>query len=338
MAEKLQELRLESIIEAAMGLPGVKVSREIFLTECFANTAIDLHVLLDEGPVAAGCTAQTLDTMAQELIARRTNTSSAASFLAGLPGGLLMGMAIPADMLQFYGFSLRMAQELAYLYGMGPIWTEDAAQRDTAIGRLILLCGAMFAVPGADSAVRLMTAHVRCEEETDPAFWMAAVRPVGRGVSVQAAKTSAISGIAKTLPLLGGVASGAATFTSMRAMGRNLAAVLEDVRFDYTTEDIRADMESLTALTESAGETVWEETRTQTSAGAPDLEASLKHLGASVSGLFARVQQKAADAVQKPQKEEDVFAKLEKLAKLRDMGAISPEEFEEKKAELLSRI
>ncbi|NLK23072.1 MAG: SHOCT domain-containing protein, partial [Clostridiales bacterium] len=35
---------------------------------------------------------------------------------------------------------------------------------------------------------------------------------------------------------------------------------------------------------------------------------------------------------------EDIFVKIEKLSKLKDMGAINEDEFNEKKKELLARI
>ena len=35
----------------------------------------------------------------------------------GLPGGVAMGVTIPADLAQFFGMSLRLAQELSYLFG-----------------------------------------------------------------------------------------------------------------------------------------------------------------------------------------------------------------------------
>lgn len=48
--------------------------------------------------------------MAKRIINERTIVSTGASFVAGLPGGLAMAATIPADMLQFYGIALRMAQ------------------------------------------------------------------------------------------------------------------------------------------------------------------------------------------------------------------------------------
>ena len=47
---------------------------------------------------------------------RRT---TALSFAAGIPGGLAMAATIPADVAQFFGMALRLAQELAYLRHIG---------------------------------------------------------------------------------------------------------------------------------------------------------------------------------------------------------------------------
>ena len=73
---------------------------------------------------SAGCTREDLARIANKLILVRTSTSSAASFAMGIPGGLAMGLTVPADTLQFFGMSLRLAQELAYLYG-----AQDSVER-----------------------------------------------------------------------------------------------------------------------------------------------------------------------------------------------------------------
>ena len=55
-----------------------------------------------------------------------------------------------------------------------------------------------------------------------------------------------------------------------------------------------------------------------------------------IGSVFAKGEQRKEDAAAAP--EEDVFAKIEKLAKLQEMGAITQEEFEAKKTELLAKI
>lgn len=106
---------LEVIVNNAIQIPGVKVDRQKFLAETFAKEKFDMQRIIDLGPIEAGCARETLAHMADKLIFMRTGASSAASFAMGLPGGLAMGATIPADTLQFFGMSLRLAQELAYL-------------------------------------------------------------------------------------------------------------------------------------------------------------------------------------------------------------------------------
>ena len=53
----------------------------------------------------------------------------------------------------------------------------------------------------------------------------------------------------------------------------------------------------------------------------------------SISGFFNK--KKAASA---PTANDDVFDKIKKLSELKDMGAITQEEFDAKKAELLAKL
>ena len=67
---------------------------------------------------------------------------------------------------------------------------------------------------------------------------------------------------------------------------------------------------------------------------------SVKNLGNGLSGIFAKGKQSKREAPAETAAEtgEDLFAKIEKLAKLRDLGAITQEEYDAQKNELLSRI
>lgn len=96
------EVALEAIINNAVQIPGVKVDRQKFLGECFAKEDVDTQQIIDLGPIGAGCTREDLARIANKLILVRTSTSSAASFAMGIPGGLAMGLTVPADTLQFF--------------------------------------------------------------------------------------------------------------------------------------------------------------------------------------------------------------------------------------------
>lgn len=117
-------LVLENIITSAVQIPGVKVDRKAFLSEIFSHEDVDMKEIFDLGPVQANVTQKKLDSLANNLIWVRTSQSSLASFAMGIPGGLAMAATVPADVLQFFGMSLRLAQELSYLYGGGGFMAE----------------------------------------------------------------------------------------------------------------------------------------------------------------------------------------------------------------------
>lgn len=111
-------LSLTDVVSTAIQLPGVRVNRDSFLCEIFKEVDKDtLQSIIDSGPVEANIEQAILKQKAHKLIQSRTALSAGASFAAGLPGGLAMAATIPADILQFYAVALRLAQELAYLYG-----------------------------------------------------------------------------------------------------------------------------------------------------------------------------------------------------------------------------
>ena len=119
-----KEVALENVITSAVQIPGVKVNRNKFLSETFASENVVIQDILDYGPIEAGISQEKLSKLASKLILTRTGTSSIASFVAGIPGGLAMAATIPADVLQFFGMSLRLAQELSYLYGEQDLWQD----------------------------------------------------------------------------------------------------------------------------------------------------------------------------------------------------------------------
>lgn len=109
---------LSQVINWAIQAPGVKTDRDSFLRSFYRDKPNDLiEQIVEKGPVEAGMSQSDLRNAAQRIIQENTLKSTGASFVAGLPGGLAMFATIPADMMQYYGVSLIMAQEIAYLYG-----------------------------------------------------------------------------------------------------------------------------------------------------------------------------------------------------------------------------
>ena len=67
-----------------------------------------------------------------------------------------MAATIPADVMQFFGMALRLAQELSYLYGAHDLWQGGQVDDERVQNQLILYCGVMFGVSGAVSGVRVL--------------------------------------------------------------------------------------------------------------------------------------------------------------------------------------
>lgn len=59
-----------------------------------------------------------------------------------------MAITIPAYVAQFYGFSLKLAQELGYIYGYEDLWASREELSEDAQNTLLLYLGVMLGVNG----------------------------------------------------------------------------------------------------------------------------------------------------------------------------------------------
>ena len=244
---------LKSIIETALKIPGVKVSREAFLREQFKNYSSDvINLVVERGPVEAGFSNEELQKKAIRFIKEKTAVATGGSFLAGIPGGIAMAVTLPADIVQFYCVALSMAQGLVYLYGEQDIWCENATDSDHVTNQLILYCGVMLGAAGADAAVRVMSAALAKQAlkklpqmALTKTFYYPIIKSTLKFFGLSITKSSFAKGVSKALPVVGGVVSGGITLASMYPMGKRLMKVLDEAHFDYTQEEFEADMKVL---------------------------------------------------------------------------------------------
>lgn len=262
MAKKEQKpevnVSLENVVATAIQVPGVKVNRELFLREQFQKESKELiESIVENDPVNAQISRDTLRKMAKKIINERTIVSTGASFVAGLPGGLAMAATIPADMLQFYGVALRMAQELAYLYGESDLWNGEFLDNDKVTNQLILYCGVMLGATGAAQAVRVMSSAVAKQilkklpqKALTKTFYYPIVKGICKFFGISMTKSVFAKGVSKAVPILGGVVSGGITFATLRPMGQKLADTLDEAHFFYTESDFRKDWEDIVEINE----------------------------------------------------------------------------------------
>ena len=94
--------------------------------------------MIEQGPTSL-LPQESLDRVAKACIKDNVLLASGTSVLAGLPGGLCYGDHNPTDVAQFYAFSLKLAQELGYIYGFDDLWasrnelSKDAKTRSYCI-------------------------------------------------------------------------------------------------------------------------------------------------------------------------------------------------------------
>lgn len=255
MAEKQTEQNaVMDVIATALKAPGVRVDREKFLREAFQLTdSYTMRQILEKGPVAANYDRQALKKQAERLIQSGTLTASGVSFATGLPGGLAgVSAGVAADTVQFLASVLRMAQELAYLYGADDLWFNDPVE-ERAQDQLMLYCGVMFGIREADAAVRVTAsaagraALTALPEKTlTRTLIFPVVKSVAKVVSAKMTRNLLTKGVSKAVPLVGGVISGGITYATLRPMGRRLAKALDTAAFEYDADALQADWYEIT--------------------------------------------------------------------------------------------
>ena len=309
------------IIVAALQLPGVKVDRTAFLKDIFKtkpNGLIDQIVL--DGPVDAGISRSELKNIGERLMTDRTMLSAGASFLAGMPGGLAAAATIPADLIQFYGIALRMAQELSYLYGEPDLWEGERISNKRVMDHLLLYIGVMLGVGGAEAALRLLSSSLakKALQKLPRQALMSniiyrAVKSIARALGVQMNKGIFAKGVAKLIPFIGGVISGGMTIATMRPMGQKLLNALDEAHFDYTEEEFQRDWDEIIEVCD-------------------DLEAD----EASEATIDNVEVQKTPEESVSPSG--SVTEEILKAKELLDNGIISEEEFCQIKAALIAQM
>ena len=332
-------ISLEDIITTSIKIPGVKVNRDKFLAEQFAGVGANVQEVIDFGPIEAGVSRDEVAILANKLIIKRTSQSSAASFVAGIPGGLAMAATIPADIMQFFGMALRLAQELSYLYGGGDLWVDGQIDDDKVKSQLIMYCGVMFGVSGAVSGVRVLSTQIAKttlkklpQKALTKTFWYPIIKQIGKAIGVKVTKTTVAQSASKAIPIIGGVISGGLNFASMMPMAKRLSEALDKATFDYSEDEYENDLNIIDKI--SNGEIVVEPESETKEEIKQKVSNTIDDVKKGVSGIVGTFGKKISHASDAPSK--DPIEEVKRLKELLDIGAITQEEFDTKKKELLN--
>lgn len=227
-----QQLSFTSIIESAAKLPLVHIDRAEFLTKNLSKlcTKTQLQKAIVEGTLHADIPIAILDSLANAVINAETIKVTAISTAAGIPGGLAMAATIPADLAQFYGFVIRIAQELAYIYGWDEMFTESSELEVRTESQLILFIGVMSGVSAAnkvvtklfgETAMKAVAKKVAANALTKT-WYYPIVKKIAAMLGQKLVKESFAKGVSKAVPILGGAISGGLTLATFNPMAHRL--------------------------------------------------------------------------------------------------------------------
>ena len=244
------QIDIEDIILMAFKVPGVSVDREKFLrkelNQKYPQGMIEQAIL--STPMKANIRQDDIDKIATAIIQNERLKVSGISAALSTPGGATMAATIPADIAQYYGCMLRVAQKLLYLYGFPQIeYKENEQTFDTeAMNQIILCMGVMFGVANAKNGLLAIAKALGTGVEKQlikKALTKGTIYPIVKSISkwfgVKMTKEVFAGFFKKAIPLVGGVIGGGLTYATFKPCCDKLKAVLEDTYLSnpYYQED-----------------------------------------------------------------------------------------------------
>lgn len=230
---------IQDVIILAVKTPGVHVARDSFLRkELYKNHPAEvIEDAIARTPALAGISAEEIDKIADEVIKFERNCVSGISAALGMPGGAAMAATIPADIVQYYGYTLRAIQKLLYLYGFPEIDTDEEGifLDSETINRIIICLGVMNGVAGANNAIKALAQALAKGVEKkllSAALTKGTFYPILKSTlkwfGVKLTKEIFAKSVKNVIPVVGGVVGGGITFLSFKPCCLRLKAALTD--------------------------------------------------------------------------------------------------------------
>ncbi len=233
VVDLVEELNIntEDILPLAMKVPGVKINREAFLRKeliIFFSEDVVKDAIANN-PAYAGISKEEINKIAQKVISYETNKVSTISFATGVPGGFAMAATIPADLIQYFGFILRVMQKLAYLYGFEEFDLKEEEINDGTMNEILVFLGVMFGVQEANAMIKIISEAVTkkvAKDLSQRALTKGVVYPVVKKIAgqigIKMTKQIFSKSVSRVVPVIGGFASGGLTYATFRPCSNRL--------------------------------------------------------------------------------------------------------------------
>lgn len=221
------EIDIEDFIILGLRTPGVGINRADFLRAELKKDFSDdvIEDAIERTPALAGISVDMINKHADQVIEYERNCVTGISAALGMPGGIAMAATIPADIVQYYGFMLRAAQKLLYLYGFPEIDVSEKGQHfDSETLNMMTLClGVMYGVANASKALVAMANALAKGVEKQllrKALTKGTIYPIVKSISkwfgVKMTKQVFAGFFKKAIPVVGAVLGGTITYLSFK--------------------------------------------------------------------------------------------------------------------------
>lgn len=294
---------LIAMLEKAMKVPMVKINRGTFLMETYNLSGIEI----ESENIFESISLEQMDKAAKRFIADNVTKSSSAAFLLGLPGGFAMGATIPADIMQNFAFSLRLAQQLAYIYGFNDLFTENGDMNDKTRNTLIAFLGIMFAASGSGTVLRAMAPNIGkyaaeqvMKTPLTKTVWYPMLQRITKIVASKVVTKTSVSEFAsKAIPIVGGAVSAGINVAVMMPMANRLKS---ELRKYYLSEEEIREIEEKEQITfgEKASDVV-----SDVAAGSVKMVKRAKGVGENLGKFAKQVATKTKEKIDKDKGEKN---------------------------------
>ncbi len=210
----------------------MRIDRAAYLRKSLQRYCTDEQIehAIAASPALAGIPPEVIRDVANTSIKFETSKVTTISAATGIPGGWALLGTVPADMLQYTGHMLRIAQKLAYVYSWPDLFEGDSEGLDEATESILtLFVGVMFGVNMAQSGVTKVSAMIAAQTARrlpQKALTKGAIYPIVKKVAgmlgVAMTKKTFASGVAKAIPVAGAVLSGGLTLATFLPMSKKL--------------------------------------------------------------------------------------------------------------------
>lgn len=178
------------------------------------------------------------------------------SFASGLPSNIAVMLAAGgADVAQYFGFAINMAQKIAYLFGEDDLFSEKNNLSEEATVKAIGYLGVMFGVSGATSIIAKTSTIAGknigkkvAAQALTKTTWYPIVKRVGAIIGQKITKKTVEKTITKAVPVIGGVVSGGITYLTFKPLGNRLADVLANNLAGVYDEDLELNPDFINEL------------------------------------------------------------------------------------------